>query len=147
MKTFLSLLIALALVPTLHAEITKADIIKTVEHLQERCHQAEAAQTAAEQKLEAEEGHGRELQANIDSLAKHDQSETARADTLTAQNKTLAGRLDKLVLALAFVAGLLVWSFSSRFAAILPPPYSILGPIAAGIATAGIVGAWLRYVL
>ena len=141
MKTLASIFVMFALACTSQAEtITRADILKTVQHLQQRCHEAEAAQTAAQD-------HASELQGRIDALAEHDKAETAKAYALAAQNKALAGRLDKLVLALAVAAGLLVWSFLSRFAAILPPPYNLFGPIAAGVATAGIVGAWLRYVL
>ena len=141
MKPLFILLACLSLTATCPAAtISRADIIKTVEHLQQRCHEAEAAQTAAQ-------SHAQELQAKIDTLAKHDQAETAKGAQLAAENQTLSGRIDKLAFALAVAAGLLVWSVASQFAAILPPPYNLLGPIAAGVAAFAAVFSWIRYLL
>ena len=148
MKTLSMLIAALILQTVAHAEtITREDIRATVLHLQQRCHEAEAAQTSAQKRAV-------DLQGQIDALAAHDKAEADRADQAEAQKivlqkkcDTLAGRLDKLVLALAFVGGFLVWSLASRFSALLMPPWSIMAPIAAGVAAGSAITAWLRFVL
>ena len=141
MKTLLSIFAVLALSVSAHAgTITKADIIKTVEHLQVRCHEAEAAQVDAQ-------NHAATLQASIDALAAHDQLETEKADQLTAVNQKLAWRLDKLVWALAACAGLLAWACASKLGAALPAPYNLAGPIVAGLFVAASVFGYLRYAL
>ena len=135
MKTLLLILVCISLsVQCPASTITRADIIKTVEHLQQRCHEAEAAQSDAQT-------HSRELQGRINALAEHDQEQTAKVATLTKENNTLKGRIDKLALALAVAAGLFIGLLASKFTA--NPVY----PIGIGLATIAATFSWLRFLL
>ncbi|XHR27561.1 MAG: hypothetical protein ACFUZC_16645 [Chthoniobacteraceae bacterium] len=165
MKTFLTIFAAawsLSLAAPA-ATISKADIIKTVEHLQERCHEAEAAQSATEAKLNAAEtklatalSSAAQLQTEIDVLAAHDKTETDRAnrehdraEAILADRNKLAARLNKLVLALAVAAGLLVWATVSKYGSTLyaAVPWGAAIPVVAGVAAGSAVFAWLRFIL
>jgi hypothetical protein len=97
--------------------------------------------------LEKAKSETADLQVKIDVLAKHDQEQTAKADKLQKENSILAGRLDKIGWVLAACAGLLAWSLASKFAAALPPPYNLIGPIAAGLIVGGAVFSYLRFLL
>ena len=77
----LTLAFAVLQSPAARAEtITKADIIKTVEHLQQRCHEAEAAQVAAQAKLPG-------LQKSIDAIAaQRDAAQKDLSDMTTSRD-------------------------------------------------------------
>lgn len=148
MKTLFAL-ITFALIQSnvCFASITKPDILKTVQHLQERCQEAETAQTAAQD-------HVAQLQVAINNLANQEQAAEqakVKAEAKTAElqkaNNTLSGRLDKLGLALAAVAGLFGWAIASKFATLLPIPWNLIGPVAAGVLVSAFVFSYLRFIL
>ena len=143
MRTILAIIACLFLAPALHAEITQADIIKTVQHLQERCHQADAAQTAAEHRLEVEEGHGRELQADIDSLVRHDQAQTEKSKSLQMENGKLKAKVWKLAWVISGAIGLVMGLILALFP--FPFPARIYIPIIVGALTTGVGAFVIRY--
>jgi len=94
------------------------------------------------------------VQQAVSALEAQETAAIARAQTavvrqgeIQADRDKIASRLDHLVLWLAAIAGLFVWSglcqLSGKFQ--IPPPYSFYGPIAGGALAAAGVAVWLRY--
>ena len=137
MNTLRSILVVLALVPTLHAEtITRADIVKTVEHLQQRCHQAETAQTAAQ-------SHAVDLQDKIDTLAEHDRLETQKAADLQTENGKLKSKVWKLAWIISGAIGVVVGLIFALCP--FPFPARVYIPILVGALTTGGGALVIRY--
>ena len=103
--------------------ISKADILKTVQHLQARCHEAEAAQSQAQQ-------HADILQRDIDALAKSEHDARVSVVSLKLEVTKIEGEKEKVMLALwewrlGFSAACLafgIWTFRRPLLALCGVP-------------------------
>lgn len=114
--------------------ITKADIIKTVEHQRELVHQAEADAAIAKQELAI-------VQSAIDAQTAKLHETEAKLGVVTKERDNALHHLHTLLLISSTLAGACAGLFALRFASFLPPnmiAYELLFASGIGIVTGGI---------
>ena len=134
MKRILLALMLLTTPTMVATTITKADIIKTVEHQRQLVHEAQANAEVAKKELVVVQDA-----INAQTAKLHD-TETRLAVT-TKERDSALHHLHLLLFICSFLAGAIGFLVAIRFASFLPPnllPYELLFASGIGIITGGI---------